>query len=103
MTNPSTLQEAILYFADFDNCQRFVIDLRWPDDKVQCPYCSSKKVSYLATAKVWKCYEKHAKQKFSLKVGTIMEDSALGMDKWLVAMWLIVNAKNGISSCEIAR
>jgi transposase-like protein len=100
---PKTLQEAIVYFSNFDNCQRFIIDLRWADGKVRCPSCASEKVTYLANARVWKCYEKHAKAKFSLKVGTIMEDSALGIDKWLTAMWLIVNCKNGISSCEIAR
>lgn len=103
MEDPKTLQEAIVHFADFDNCQQFIIDLRWTDGKVRCPYCGSEKVTYLAKARVWKCYEDHAKAKFSLKVGTIMEDSALGIDKWLTAMWLIVNCKNGISSCEIAR
>jgi transposase-like protein len=103
MEDPKTLQEAIVYFSDFDNCQRFIIDLRWADGKVRCPACGSEKVTYLANARVWKCYEDHAKAKFSLKVGTIMEDSALGIDKWLTAMWLIVNCKNGISSCEIAR
>ena len=100
---PKTLQEAIVYFSDLDNCQRFIIDLRWADGKIRCPYCGSEKVTYLANARLWKCYEKHAKAKFSLKVGTIMEDSALPVDKWLTAMWLIVNCKNGISSCEIAR
>jgi transposase-like protein len=103
MADPKTLQEAIIHFSDFNNCQQFIIDLRWADAKVHCPYCGSEKVTYLANAGVWKCYEKHAKAKFSLKVGTIMEDSALGIDKWLTAMWLIVNCKNGISSCEIAR
>src|SRR5277367_2033844 len=100
MKAPTTLQEAIIYFADADHCNQFVIDLRYQDGKAHCPYCGSDRVVYLANAKVWKCYEKHAKAKFSLKVGTIMEDSALGIDKWLVAMWLIVNSKNGISSCE---
>ena len=103
METPQMLQEAIVYFADFDNCQNFIIEMRWSDGKVRCPYCSSEEVSFLANARVWKCYGKHAKAKFSLKVGTIMEDSALGIDKWLTAMWLIVNCKNGISSCEIAR
>jgi transposase-like protein len=103
MSDPRTLQEAIVYFSDFDNCQKFVAELRWADGKVRCPSCGSEKVTYLANARVWKCYEDHAKAKFSLKVGTIMEDSALAIDKWLTAMWLIVNCKNGISSCEIAR
>ncbi len=103
MENPQTLQEAIVHFADFENCRQFVIDLRWADGKVRCPYCTSEKVSYLEKAKLYKCYGDHPKQKFSLKVGTIMEDSALGIDKWLTAMWMIVNCRNGISSCEIAR
>jgi hypothetical protein len=103
MENPKTLQEAIVHFADFENCRRFVIDLRWSDGKVRCPYCASEKVSYLEKAKLYKCYGDHPKPKFSLKVGTIMEDSALGIDKWLTAMWMIVNCRNGISSCEIAR
>ncbi|MGO9402602.1 MAG: IS1595 family transposase [Terriglobales bacterium] len=103
MENPKTLQEAIVYFADFENCRRFVIDLRWADGKVRCPYCQSEKVSYLEKAHLYKCYGDHPKPKFSLKVGTIMEDSALGIDKWLTAMWMIVNCRNGISSCEIAR
>jgi hypothetical protein len=103
MKDIKTLQEAIVYFADLENCQRFVIELRWPDAKVRCPQCASEKVTYLENDRRWKCYENHPKPKFSLKVGTIMEDSALGIDKWLTAMWLIVNCKNGISSCEIAR
>jgi transposase-like protein len=103
MESPKTLQEAIVHFSDFENCQQFIAELRWADGKVRCPSCGSEKVTYLANARLWKCYEKHAKAKFSLKVGTIMEDSALGIDKWLTAMWLIVNCKNGISSCEIAR
>lgn len=103
MKPPTTLQTAIVYFADYDNCRTFLTDLRWPDGKVACPQCGSEHVAYLETARVWKCYEKHPKAKFSLKTGTIFEDSPLGLDKWLVALWLIVNCKNGISSCEIAR
>jgi len=80
-----------------------MISLRWADGKVRCPSCGSERVSYLENARLWKCYEHHPRPKFSLKVGTIMEDSPLGLDKWLAAMWLIVNCKNGISSCEIAR
>jgi transposase-like protein len=103
MSSPKTLQDAIIYFADYDNCRKFLIALRWEDGLVRCPHCNSDKVTYLAAAKLYKCYSKHPKAKFSLKVGTIFEDSALGLDKWLPAMWLIVNCKNGISSCEIAR
>ncbi len=103
MDNPKTLQEAIIYFADADNCRHFLIDLRWEDGKVRCPRCGSEKVTYLEAARLYKCYGKHDKAKFSLKVGTIFEDSALGLEKWLPAMWLVVNAKNGISSMEISR
>jgi transposase-like protein len=80
-----------------------MVDLRWPDGNVTCPQCGSDHVVYLKTARVWKCYAKHPKAKFTLKTGTIFEDSPLSLDKWLVALWLIVNCKNGISSCEIAR
>lgn len=103
METPRTLQEAVLCFADFDRCREFLMDLRWPDGKVTCPQCGSEHVTYLAKARVWKCYGKHSSPKFSLKTGTIFEDSPLGLDKWLAALWLLVNAKNGISSCEIAR
>jgi hypothetical protein len=101
--SPKTLQEAILYFADYENCRRFMIELRWADGKVRCPQCGSDKVSYLANAKLYKCYGDHPKQKFSLKVGTIFEDSPIGLDKWFAGLWLIVNCKNGISSYEIGR
>jgi transposase-like protein len=103
MDSPRTLQEAIVYFSDFDRCREFMIALRWPDGKVACPQCGSEHVVYLAKARVWKCYGKHSKPKFSLKTGTIFEDSPLGLDKWLAALWLLVNCKNGVSSCEIAR
>lgn len=103
MESPRTLQEAILYFADVENCNKFMIDLRWADGKVRCPNCGSEKVTYLQNAKLFKCYGKHEKPKFSLKVGTIFEDSPLGLDKWFAALWLIVNCKNGISSYEIGR
>jgi len=103
MDSPKTLQQAILYFADFDRCREFLMDLRWPDGKVACPKCGSEHVVYLAKARAWKCYGKHSAPKFTLKTGTIFEDSPLGLDKWLAALWLLVNAKNGISSCEIAR
>lgn len=103
MKYPSTLQEAVRYFSDFENCKRFMIKMRWPDGKVRCPTCQSEKVTYLENARLWKCYGKHKRAKFSLKVGTIFEDSPIGLDKWLPAMWLVANCKNGISSYEVAR
>ncbi|MFZ3339712.1 MAG: IS1595 family transposase [Terriglobales bacterium] len=98
-----TLQQAILHFADFENCKRVMVELRWPDGKIACPHCGSEKVTWLAKNRVWKCYSGHPKPKFSLKTGTIFEDSPVGLDKWLPALWLVVNCKNGISSCELAR
>src|SRR6266852_2096105 len=98
-----TLREAVIYFKDFENCRKFMVELRWPNGVVRCPRCNSGHVVYLEKARVWKCYSKHPSPKFSLKTGTIFEDSPLGLDKWLAALWLVVNCKNGISSCESAR
>src|SRR5271165_461092 len=102
-TAPKSLQEAILHFADFGNCKSFMISLRWPDGIVKCPRCQSEKIFWIEKEHVWKCYGKHDHAKFSLKTGTLMEDSPISIDKWLAALWLIVNCKNGISSCEVAR
>jgi transposase-like protein len=103
MELPSTLQEAIIYFADPKNCNEFLAGLRWTDGKAVCPYCGSDRVAYLASQNRYKCYGKHPKAQFSLKVGTIFEESPISLDKWLCAMWLVVNCKNGISSCEMGR
>lgn len=103
MDAPKTLQQAIQYFSDSDNCRKFMISIRWSDGIVKCPYCGSDKVTYLEKAKVYRCYGAHNRQKFSLKVGTIFEDSPISLDKWLPAIWLLVNCKNGISSYELAR
>ena len=102
-SEPKTLQQAILFFADYANCHKAVVEIRWSDGVVKCPTCGSEKVTYLENARVWKCYEKHPRAKFSLKVGTIFEDSAIPLQKWLPALWLVVNCKNGISSYELAR
>ena len=80
-----------------------MVNLRWPDGAVRCPRCDSGHVVYLEKARVWKCYGKHDSPKFSLKTGTVFEDSPLGLDKWLPAVWMIVNDKNGISSWELHR
>jgi transposase-like protein len=103
MEAPKTLREAVLYFNDFENCRQFMIGLRWPDGVVKCPRCGSEKVSWLAKARVWKCYAKHERPTFTLKTGTIFEDSPIALEKWLPAVWLVVTCKNGISSYETAR
>lgn len=103
METPKTLQEAIQYFSNFENCRQFMVAIRWLDGKVRCPKCGSEKVTYLEKAHLYKCYGKHPKAKFSLKVGTVFEDSPIPLDKWLPAVWCVVNCKNGISSYELGR
>ena len=100
---PTTLREAVIHFADPENCHKFMVRLRWPDGEVRCPHCGSDDVEWLPNARVFKCYQKHPRQKFSLKVGTVFEDSPIGLDKWFPVMWMLVNSKNGISSWEIHR
>src|SRR5712691_7161834 len=97
---PTTLLEAIRYFSDPDVCVDFVAKLRWPDGPV-CSRCDGREHSYLTTRRVWKC--KSCKKQFSVKVGSIFEDSAISLDKWLVSIWLIANSKNGITSHELGR
>jgi len=103
MPEPKSLQEAIVYFANPDNCIDYLAIRRWPDGRVLCPSCGSDKVKFHAERRIWQCSSHHSKRQFSIKVGTVMEDSAIPLDKWLVAAWLITNCKNGISSYEIAR
>jgi transposase-like protein len=100
--NPTTLTQAIKYFADPKTAIDYFVQIRWPLG-VCCPTCGSTAVSYLANQHRWQCHTKHPKRQFSAKVGTVFEDSPLPLDKWLVTMWLEVNAKNSISSCELAR
>jgi transposase-like protein len=103
MPTPKTLQDAIVFFSDYDNCHKVIVEMRWPDGIVRCPHCGSEKVTYLENARRWKCYGNHPKPQFSLKVGTLFEDSAIPLQKWLPALWLLTGAKNGISSYELAR
>jgi transposase-like protein len=98
---PKTLQEAIVYFSDPDRCFEFAKKLRWPDGIVVCPRCSAVKNSFIKTRKLWFCYA--CKHQFTIKVKTIMEDSPITLDKWMAAFWMLVNAKNGISSHELGR
>ena len=100
--SPRTLLQAVRYFKDAYTCLNFMREIRWPEG-VKCPHCGSSDVTFLANARLWKCKTKHPRQKFSVKVGTIFEDSPVGLEKWLPAMWLLVNCKNGVSSYEIAR
>src|SRR5437899_10496323 len=99
---PNALQEAIVYFADPVNCREYLVARRWPKG-VTCPRCGSKNVLFLEKYNRWHCREKHSAPHFTLKTGTIFEDCPIGLDKWLTAMWLIVNCTNGVSSWEIHR
>jgi len=94
--------EAIRYFGDPDVCLNFMANLRWPGG-VECPTCGNKEVTFMASRRVWQCRAKHPKRQFSVKVGTIFEESALPLDKWLAVIWMLANAKNGISSMEVHR
>ena len=100
---PTSLQEAIVYFSNPDNCIDYIAIRRWPNGVV-CPGCGSTKVSaFNPTRRTWKCGSHHPKREFSVKVGTIYEDSPISLDKWLTATWMLTNCKNGVSSYEIAR
>ncbi|HUI06303.1 MAG TPA: IS1595 family transposase [Verrucomicrobiae bacterium] len=98
---PETLTEAIKYFADDDRSLEFMTAVRWPDGKVCCPRCQSANTVLMAARRLYRCRD--CQKQFSVKVGTIFEDSPLGLDKWLPAFWMILNSKNGISSCELGR
>src|SRR2546423_8885826 len=101
-TTPKTLQQAILYFSNLDTCRDYLAARRGPNGVI-CPTCGRKDVTFLAKQDKWQCKSAHKRRQFSVKVGTIFEDSPLGLDKWLTAVWMIVNCKNGISSYEVHR
>src|SRR5271156_5121118 len=100
---PKTLQQAMLPFASPENCLQFMIKVRWPDGVVTCPTCGREDAVFLKNQNKWQCKSVHSKRQFSVKIGTIFEDSPIGLDKWLIAIWMISNCKNGVSSYEIHR
>ncbi len=102
-SEPETLIEAIRYFADPDVSLSFMVSLRWPDGKVKCPTCGSEIVTFMASRRLWQCKKQHPKRQFSVKVGTIFEDSPISLDKWFAVIWMLANDKNGISSYEVSR
>jgi transposase-like protein len=99
---PQSLQEAVIHFADPANCMKYMVARRWPNG-VECPRCGSKKVVFSEKFNRWQCGSHHERRQFTLKTGTIFEDSPLGLDKWLPAVWLLCNCKNGMSSWELHR
>lgn len=98
---PKTLLEAVRFFGDIDVCNEYMKQIKWPDGNITCPKCGSARVGEIKTRKMLRC--KDCRKQFSYKVGTIFEDSPLGLDKWFVAVWCLTNCKNGISSHELAR
>jgi transposase-like protein len=102
-TKPKTLAEANQYFTDADNCLNYLKARRWPDGKAACPTCGRTDVSFVPSRRMWQCKTRHPKAQFSIKIGTILEDSPLGLEKWLPVMWMVANCKNGVSSWEIHR
>jgi transposase-like protein len=102
MGMPKTLLDAVRYFSNPDNCREYLVSRRWPKGIV-CPICGSKSVYFDTSRNGWECKTRHPNRKFTLKTGTIFEDSPLGLDKWLPTVWMIANCKNGVSSHEVAR
>jgi len=100
---PQTLIEAVRFFANPDVCLAAAIELRWGGGPITCPTCGSTDVRFISTRRIWRCSQQHDRRQFSIKIGTIMEDSPIPLDKWMVAIWLLANAKNGISSYELHR
>lgn len=103
MADTATLRDAIVHFSSFANCKEFMVALRWPNGKVNCPTCGAEKVTWLEKRHMWKCYAGHPSPNFSLKTGTIFEESPIALEKWLPAVWMLLNCKNGISSWELHR
>ena len=103
LETPETLQAAIEFFSDPDRCHAYMVQMRWPDGVVTCPTCNKPDPRYLAKQRRFECKSKHPRRQFSVKVGTIFEDSPIALKSWLLAVWQITNCKNGISSYELAR
>lgn len=100
--DPTTLQEAVVYFSSPDNCREYMVPRRWPNG-VLCPTCGSAKVRFQPQHNRWQCSNRHPRRQFTLKTGTVMEDSPLGLDRWMPAIWLVASNRNGISSWELHR
>ena len=100
---PQSLLEAVRHFSDLDVCHKYMTKIKWPDGKIVCPKCGGDNIGEIKSRRMFQCKSKDCRKQFSTKVGTIFEDSPLGLDKWFVAVWMIANCKNGASSCELAR
>jgi transposase-like protein len=101
MDVPTTLQQAVAMFSDPETAFQAAVGFRWPGGIVMCPRCGQTKHSFVKTRRLWFCYV--CKKQFTVKVGTVMEDSPIDLGKWMTAIWMLANCKNGISSYELAR
>ena len=99
---PKTLLEAVKFFANPENCREYMVSRRWPNG-VTCPQCGSETVYFDRIRNGWECKTRHPKRKFTLKTGTIFEDSPLGFDKWLPCVWLIANARTASAATRLRR
>lgn len=102
-TGPQSLIEAVRHFSSLDVCHAYMLKVKWPDGKPVCLKCGGAEVGEIKSRRMLQCRNKDCRKQFGAKLGTIFEDSPLGLDKWFVGVWCIANAKNGISSCELAR
>src|ERR1043165_2782826 len=102
-SEPTTLQEAVVYFQDPAHCREYMVPRRWKNSVVLCPNCGSDRVTFQPKHNRWQCAVHHPRRQFTRKTGTVMEDSPIGLDKWMVAMWLVASNRNGISSWELHR
>ena len=103
MKTPKTLKDAIEYFADPMNCVAYLAAIHWPDGKPTCPVCGRNDATFIPSRQKFQCKARHSQRQFSIKVGTIFEDSPIALNKWLLAVWMVTNCKNGVSSYEIHR
>jgi hypothetical protein len=101
--DPQSIEDAISLFSDPDYCMAYLAFRRWPEGRVTCPQCGSSSVSWLARRKMWECRRKHPQAQFSVRSGTLMEDSRIALGQWLTALWLIAERDLKISSYEVAR
>ncbi len=99
--HPETLLQAVRYFADMEICNDYMRRIKWPRGRIVCPHCGGERIGEITSRHLLRC--KDCRKQFSHKLGTIFEDSPLGLDKWFVAVWAIANCRNGISSHELAR
>ena len=101
--HPETYEQAIEFFSDAENCRAYILSQRWPDGIVRCPQCGSDRVLFLKKYSRWKCSNDHDRRQFTLKTGTAFQHSQIGLDKWFLALWIVVTAKGTISSYEVAK